>query len=1150
MKRKLLFLSVLLLIIFIAGCFSFQGMHTIQIKSDTPGLEFTFDGELFTTPATISTTKGYHSIEVMRTELDRDEALEGIEEEIFFKNWYDGSSDNPREVFVDSDREIVVVTGGSCYVKVMTSPKGVADIPGTGMYSKGYELTLTAPKVDGYEFYLWNFSTLPYSKENPVTFVVNGWIYVTALYKESTNPTLNVKTSPVDGIDLYIDKELYLSPKSLVVDKGSTHTLTVAETHELDISEFIEDFDTRYLFNNWEDGIDEPTRSLTINESTTFTANYDTFYKIEATSSPSNIVVFNENGWYKKGEELQFEAPEIEGYLFKEWLINNQPISSSSTILVNVDYPKQITAIYYEKTTSATLTINTLPDNNLKIMLNNKEYITPETITVEPGTEVSVSIPEKQEKNISSLIPENDTSYTFSHWNEGYENSERIIRVISKESYSAVTDVAYKIIIEAQPVNVENLEGVEWVKEGETLQLQAPQVDGYDFDHWLINEQEKLYQTNIELTIDEPKTIKAIYKENEGINAPSNLRAYKYSSSYFIMYWDDNSSDEDGFEIWKKINGGSYKLYKITSSSKTYERIPEDDIYYFKVRAYKGKEYSDFSNEINTLPFVPKEIPTNPYPADNETGVATTVTLKWELNNQNDETYTYDIYFGQDSSLEIIVADLNTMSYSLENLNTGTEYYWKVVAKTSDGSKYEGPIWTFTTEDSSGMFKIVNSWGIGGWENVPDGFYYMTYDAMIKNKVVAYIVEPRDNYEPKALAVFKIDHPNRGDNTITIGIGDPENPEKTKTFQKGCIFDGGSKPYPDNKMVLDITELLPIENKSLFLKFTDGSGDPDTGALEYFAVEFYENFNDSPIAVYKADGLPISSKNGESIYVQTENVTFDNNFNNYMELNSSDYKTEGISDSILDELKSLIGISDGEESPNVVNGYGTGLIAPTMEEWEEIQKNMKIITGMYETTEESLPSSYDHSLESYFPPIGSQGQEGSCTAWSIGYYVNTAYEARDRGWDLSEASLSGGAPEKEYQSLIMSPDFAYHLVNNGDNSGSYFSDIMRVVSDIGISSWETMPYIDYITSTWPEESAWREAPIYRNAMGSKYYLVIDSIEDVIVLKSLIKDGYLAGIAVDAYQYNYLSDEDIWNTENYKISTLNHANTIVGYYDNN
>jgi hypothetical protein len=69
-------------------------------------------------------------------------------------------------------------------------------------------------------------------------------------------------------------------------------------------------------------------------------------------------------------------------------------------------------------------------------------------------------------------------------------------------------------------------------------------------------------------------------------------------------------------------------------------------------------------------------------------------------------------------------------------------------------------------------------------------------------------------------------------------------------------------------------------------------------------------------------------------------------------------------------------------------------------------------------------------------------------------------------------------------------------------------------------------------------------------MGSKYYLVIDSIEDVIVLKSLIKDGYLAGIAVDAYQYNYLSDEDIWNTENYKISTLNHANTIVGYYDNN
>jgi hypothetical protein len=1148
MKRKLLFLSVLLLIIFIAGCFSFQGMHTIQIKSDTPGLEFTFDGEIFTTPATITTTKGYHNIEVLKTDIDKDDALKGAEEELYFRNWLDGSYENPRKILIDSDKTIEVVTSGSYYVKVMTSPKGIVNIPGTGMYSKGEEVTLTAPPVDGYEFYLWNFSTLPYSKDNPVTFVVNGWVYVTALYKESSNPTLNINTSPVDGIDLYIDNEHYLSPKSIVVEKGSTHTVTVAETHELDISEFIEDLDTRYLFINWEDGVDELSRSLTVNENTSITANFDSFFKVEAVASPSGVIDFDESGWYKDGKELLCEAPEIEGYLFKEWTINNQPVSSDNNIQINVDSPKKLTAVYYEKTTSATLTINTLPYSKLKVLLNGEERITPETITVEPGTEVNVSVPENQEKNISDLIPENDTSYTFSHWNDGYENPDRMIRVISEETYSAVMDVAYKIVIETQPVNIDSLAGVEWINKGEVVELQAPQVDGYDFDYWLINEQDKLLQSNIELTVDEPKTIKAIYKVNEGINAPSNLRSYKYSSSYFIMYWDDNSSDEDGFEIWKKINGGPYKLHKITSSSKTFERIPEDDIYYFKVRAFRGKDYSDFSNEIDTTPFIPKGIPTNPSPADNETGIETSVTLQWELES-NDENYTYDLYFGNNSSPEIHATDLTTMSFTLENLNTGTNYYWKVVAKTSDGANYESPLWTFATKDSSGKFKIANSWGVGGWENVPDGFYYMTYDAMIKNKVVAYIVEPKDNYEPKAMAVFKISHPNRGDNIITIGIGDPENPEKTKTFQKGCIFDGGSRPYPDNKMVLDITELLPIEDKTIFLKFTDGTGDSQTGTLEYFAVELYEDYQNSPIAVYRADGCPISSKNGESIYALTENVTFDNNFNNYMSLNSFDYNAENISDSTLDELISLVGISEGEESPDIVNGYGTGLIAPTLEEWNYIQKEMKIITGMYKTTDETLPSSYDHSLENYFPPIGSQGQEGSCTAWSIGYYVNTTYEARNRGWDLSEVNWTKGAPDKDYQSYIMSPDFAYHLVNNGDNSGSYFSDIMRVVSDIGISSWETMPYIDYITSTWPEELAWREAPLYRNAIGSKYYLVIDSVEDVRILKALIADGYLAGIAVDAYQYNNLSSEDVWNTENYKISRLNHANTIVGYYDN-
>jgi len=42
----------------------------------------------------------------------------------------------------------------------------------------------------------------------------------------------------------------------------------------------------------------------------------------------------------------------------------------------------------------------------------------------------------------------------------------------------------------------------------------------------------------------------------------------------------------------------------------------------------------------------------------------------------------------------------------------------------------------------------------------------------------------------------------------------------------------------------------------------------------------------------------------------------------------------------------------------------------------------------------ALPSAVDNSILQYFPPIGNQGGQGSCTCWASCYYYNTYTQAR------------------------------------------------------------------------------------------------------------------------------------------------------------
>jgi parallel beta-helix repeat protein len=261
----------------------------------------------------------------------------------------------------------------------------------------------------------------------------------------------------------------------------------------------------------------------------------------------------------------------------------------------------------------------------------------------------------------------------------------------------------------------------------------------------------------------------------------------------------------------------------------------------------------------------------------------------------------------------------------------------------------------------------------------------------------------------------------------------------------------------------------------------------------------------------------------------------------------------GFKDFEIEELKRTFGVYQEETNYNpVIDGHGTGWRPPTEKAWTTIAHEGRIVDDIFLVGAQpsAPPVSVDHSASIWFPPIGNQDGEGSCVAWAVGYYVKTFQEAKEHNWNLSDASWEGGYyghPTSAYQDRIFSPDFVYHLINNGVDSGSSFYDAINLVCEVGISSWKEMPYdpLDYVS--WPSEEAWSEAPLYRADGSTIDYLLLSTYDDLQSLKNWIASGNLAVIGVDANQYPSL-DNDVWTLDNYLSPSVNHANTIVGYDD--
>jgi parallel beta-helix repeat protein len=160
--------------------------------------------------------------------------------------------------------------------------------------------------------------------------------------------------------------------------------------------------------------------------------------------------------------------------------------------------------------------------------------------------------------------------------------------------------------------------------------------------------------------------------------------------------WSD-CTDTDSYDVYFGTSA-SPPLYAsdVAISSYTLPTLEYCTKYYWKIVAKNVGGCSttgdiwDFTTENG-----PPGTPSSPDPFDGETGVSKNAVLDWSDCTGTD---TYEVYLDKDvNPPTTMVIEIADSTYD-PDLDWGSTYYWKIVAKNSCGSSTAGGVWTFTTE--------------------------------------------------------------------------------------------------------------------------------------------------------------------------------------------------------------------------------------------------------------------------------------------------------------------------------------------------------------------------------------------------------------------------------------------------------------------
>lgn len=147
--------------------------------------------------------------------------------------------------------------------------------------------------------------------------------------------------------------------------------------------------------------------------------------------------------------------------------------------------------------------------------------------------------------------------------------------------------------------------------------------------------------------------------------------------------------------------------------------------------------------------------------------------------------------------------------------------------------------------------------------------------------------------------------------------------------------------------------------------------------------------------------------------------------------------------------------------------YGKGLIFSTKKQLASVP----MAHTPYSGTE--LPTIVDLTDNGKMPPVGNQGEQGSCAAWSVAYALKSYQEA------IEENRFFRASFTTTNKSHLFSPAFIYNQMNNGRDGGLNLMDAIVFVQENGCATLEDMPYNENDYTTKPNAYILKKAKRYR-----------------------------------------------------------------------
>ena len=245
-----------------------------------------------------------------------------------------------------------------------------------------------------------------------------------------------------------------------------------------------------------------------------------------------------------------------------------------------------------------------------------------------------------------------------------------------------------------------------------------------------------------------------------------------------------------------------------------------------------------------------------------------------------------------------------------------------------------------------------------------------------------------------------------------------------------------------------------------------------------------------------------------------------------------------------DSLNTIIDEQSKISDENViVDGHGTGLGKDS----EDVLSEVSVVDEQ-DLSASNLPSSVDLSASPYFPAVGDQKTEGSCSAWAAIYYAYGYMEAKQNGWTQASKSVA---------SQLLSPAYTFNRVTavsyvnstkKYTDSGSGIGTNVYVTYTLGVATMSELPYVSGDYFNWGNESVQRSA-LYHEAASTTYILsdYVNTAKLALSNDAPVAFAINANLFTSAFADDKGSTFDISSSE-YNSTSVNHAQCIVGYDD--